>query len=447
MAPPTAQVPVSISFIYYCLCRPYFEAKARLNQSLDDQKRQIQLIEETIQMTKMGYADSLKQLEKISEEIHERRRKDAWPNDRTLSEDSSNRHGTANITTLGTRQEGVGAEFPSPYSGDKVPKQTSKNHSEDKNICEMVNNGNNNRKPDCNTNSGPSDGNIIESINRSAKDNQSENESVPKVGPVICDEVDCVPLVGDNMPVSKKYIVTKGKKLRRKKYENIPSKSLPDNSPKASCKKKAINDTRHREFHTEASNDPSVKNESHQESSEKRKSVSSCSTIESVDNDGTSGPNSVVSNCSRLSSRGSSSDTTSSDSPSTESSPKMTYERLNISKKHDTKFSEFLTNTPSSSAMNTSKENLGLPIHPFENNLKFELGDTAKSRNMSTDVGKITLSPIKKNYCPTTVLTNKYLNIKQEESELSDAESLARYLIHICYFYIKHNLMSEIPPI
>ena len=41
--------------------RPYFEAKARLNQSLDDQKRQIQLIEETIQMTKVGYADSLKQ--------------------------------------------------------------------------------------------------------------------------------------------------------------------------------------------------------------------------------------------------------------------------------------------------------------------------------------------------------------------------------------------------
>ena len=239
----------SICFICYCLCRPYFEAKARLNQSLDDQKRQIQLIEETIQMTKMGYADSLKQLEKISEEIHERRRKDAWPNDRTLGHDSSNRRSNANITTLGTRQEGVGAEFPSPYSGDKFPKESSKNRSEDKKICEKANTGNNKRNPDCKTNSGPSDGNIIESTNRSAKDNRSENEPVPKVGTVICDEVDCVPLVGDDIPVTKKYIVTKSKKLRRKKYENIQSKSLPDNSPKASCKKKAINDTRHREFH------------------------------------------------------------------------------------------------------------------------------------------------------------------------------------------------------
>ena len=66
--------------------RPYFEAKARLNQSLDDQKRQIQLIEETIQMTKEGYSGSLKQLEKISEEIHERRRKESSK----LSESSNN---------------------------------------------------------------------------------------------------------------------------------------------------------------------------------------------------------------------------------------------------------------------------------------------------------------------------------------------------------------------
>ena len=40
--------------------RPYFETKAKFNQVLDDQKRQVQLIEETILMTKRGYADSLK---------------------------------------------------------------------------------------------------------------------------------------------------------------------------------------------------------------------------------------------------------------------------------------------------------------------------------------------------------------------------------------------------
>ena len=62
-------------FYLLYFCSEYFEVKARLNQNLDDQKRQIQVIEETISMTKRGYADSLKELERISEEIHERRRK------------------------------------------------------------------------------------------------------------------------------------------------------------------------------------------------------------------------------------------------------------------------------------------------------------------------------------------------------------------------------------
>ena len=50
---------------------PYFDLKAKLNQNLDDQKRQGEGIEETIAMTKRGYRDSLKELEKISEEIRE----------------------------------------------------------------------------------------------------------------------------------------------------------------------------------------------------------------------------------------------------------------------------------------------------------------------------------------------------------------------------------------
>ena len=53
------------------LSRPYFDLKAKLNQNLDDQKRQVEVIEETIAMTKRGYRDSLKELEKISEEIRE----------------------------------------------------------------------------------------------------------------------------------------------------------------------------------------------------------------------------------------------------------------------------------------------------------------------------------------------------------------------------------------
>jgi hypothetical protein len=73
--------------------------KARFNQIMDDQKRQVQLIEETISMTKNGYSDSLKELEKISEEIHQRR---AARQQRVAQKD------------IGIREEGVGAEHPDP---------------------------------------------------------------------------------------------------------------------------------------------------------------------------------------------------------------------------------------------------------------------------------------------------------------------------------------------
>ena len=93
--------------------------KARFNQVLDDQKRQVQLIEETIAMTKNGYSESLKELERISEEIHQRR---------------AARRQRCEIEKLGIRQDGVGAENPPPaislesgnYSGsDDHCKQTA----------------------------------------------------------------------------------------------------------------------------------------------------------------------------------------------------------------------------------------------------------------------------------------------------------------------------------
>ena len=77
--------------------RPYFELKARFNQILDDQKRQVQVIEETIAMTKEGYSDSLKELEKISEEIHQRR---------------AERQKTCQKNNVKIREQGVGAENP-----------------------------------------------------------------------------------------------------------------------------------------------------------------------------------------------------------------------------------------------------------------------------------------------------------------------------------------------
>merc|ERR1719436_403139 len=74
----------------------------------------------------------------------------------------------------------------------------------------------------------------------------------------------------------------------------------------------------------------------------------------------------------------------------------------------------------------STKENLGLPIHPFDNNISFDVGGPAKNRREINNPNRLICSPIKKtSYSSSSSLTNKYLNIRQEESELSDAESLA----------------------
>eukprot|EP00095_Tigriopus_kingsejongensis_P009100 maker-scaffold295_size218279-snap-gene-1.30 protein:Tk09100 transcript:maker-scaffold295_size218279-snap-gene-1.30-mRNA-1 annotation:"sh3 domain-binding protein 5-like protein" len=100
--------------------RPYFESKAKFNQRLDDQKRQVEVIEETIQMTKLGYSESLRELEKISEEIHERRIKEKKDK----------------LSDLGPRGQGVGAEEIAIVSsedhcilGPKLPSSGTGPHS------------------------------------------------------------------------------------------------------------------------------------------------------------------------------------------------------------------------------------------------------------------------------------------------------------------------------
>ena len=71
LSPARARPPIFACDPPRILSRPYFDLKAKLNQNLDDQKRQVEVIEETIAMTKRGYSDSLRELEKISEEIRE----------------------------------------------------------------------------------------------------------------------------------------------------------------------------------------------------------------------------------------------------------------------------------------------------------------------------------------------------------------------------------------
>lgn len=76
-----AKLPTFFYIICTCMVvqlnRPYFETKAKMNQTLDDQKKHIEVIEETIRMTKTGYSDTLRGLERISEDIHAKRQKNS----------------------------------------------------------------------------------------------------------------------------------------------------------------------------------------------------------------------------------------------------------------------------------------------------------------------------------------------------------------------------------
>ncbi|XP_030637491.1 SH3-binding domain protein 5-like, a [Chanos chanos] len=56
--------------------KPYFELKAQLNHVLEDQKSRVMKLEAQVAEAKLGYSDALKNLERISEEIHAQREQD-----------------------------------------------------------------------------------------------------------------------------------------------------------------------------------------------------------------------------------------------------------------------------------------------------------------------------------------------------------------------------------
>ncbi|XP_023317563.1 uncharacterized protein LOC106649804 isoform X1 [Trichogramma pretiosum] len=56
--------------------RPFYEMKAHFNQTLEDQKLRVTALEKSVSDAKMTYAEALRNLEKISEEIHKTRQHD-----------------------------------------------------------------------------------------------------------------------------------------------------------------------------------------------------------------------------------------------------------------------------------------------------------------------------------------------------------------------------------
>ncbi|XP_021933504.1 uncharacterized protein LOC110836541 isoform X2 [Zootermopsis nevadensis] len=80
--------------------RPYFEMKAQFNQMLEDEKKRVKSLEQQVGHAKMSYAEALRNLEQISDEIHRTRKYEGLI--------------ASGGDPLGARGAGVGADSPLP---------------------------------------------------------------------------------------------------------------------------------------------------------------------------------------------------------------------------------------------------------------------------------------------------------------------------------------------
>ncbi|KAJ9591286.1 hypothetical protein L9F63_002189, partial [Diploptera punctata] len=60
----------SLAYQHQLQLLPYFEMKAQFNQLLEDQKKRVKSLEQQVGQAKMSYAEALRNLEQISDEIH-----------------------------------------------------------------------------------------------------------------------------------------------------------------------------------------------------------------------------------------------------------------------------------------------------------------------------------------------------------------------------------------
>merc|ERR1712020_31189 len=118
----------------------------------------------------------------------------------------------------------------------------------------------------------------------------------------------------------------------------------------------------------------------------------------------------------------SSSSSISSESDSTKAQFKSSYKPLSSLKVSN---EEKIVRSSNSTENHPSTSKLGDPIHPFDNNVTFNCTDLTNISHLGDGASNVSQSTTKKNIYSPTGLTNKYLSIKQEESEFSDAESLA----------------------
>ncbi|KAL0107135.1 hypothetical protein PUN28_015568 [Cardiocondyla obscurior] len=109
--------------------RPYYEMKAHFNQMLEEQKMKVSALERSVGEAKSSYAEALRNLEKISDEIHRTRRYDGTDEYDKGARDAPD-NSTAQNTATPTDSSVTGSPDSTDYTSDeylRLPDKISPN--------------------------------------------------------------------------------------------------------------------------------------------------------------------------------------------------------------------------------------------------------------------------------------------------------------------------------
>ncbi|XP_012220612.2 uncharacterized protein [Linepithema humile] len=110
--------------------RPYYETKAHFNQMLEEQKMKVSALETSVGEAKASYAAALRNLEKISDEIHRTRRYDGTDEYDKCTRDAPDRSTTQTNTATPTDSSVTGSPDSTDYTSDeylRLPDKMSPN--------------------------------------------------------------------------------------------------------------------------------------------------------------------------------------------------------------------------------------------------------------------------------------------------------------------------------
>ncbi|XP_058791579.1 uncharacterized protein LOC131664470 isoform X2 [Phymastichus coffea] len=122
----------SIAYRHNLLMLPYYEMKAHFNQVLEEQKLRVSALEKSVSDAKMTYAEALRNLERISDEIHRTRKYDGTNNcNKQVDESKNTSSNPSNSTGSSTTESPDSTDYTSDeylrlpdkmnYSGENNP--------------------------------------------------------------------------------------------------------------------------------------------------------------------------------------------------------------------------------------------------------------------------------------------------------------------------------------